>query len=194
MRITTLIKLTALNLTLLVLASACSDQIDSASERVSGAFGESRSERLSQRVDDTIAKLDGVSSDIHVFASETVTLSELQAAGVPVGSNEIACDQPLDIVIVEGMFDHENLFSNGVAMAGGSFEALAMEMIAEIYDPETDMPLGMIGDQTGASLSGLTQSESGAIAAGSVDGSLILASTRSEDGEDNLIPQASCQE
>ncbi len=194
MRIRQAFKLLALGLTLMIAAAACGDRVDSAADRVTGVFGESESERLSSRVDDTLARLSDASSELSVYASETVTLTQLQQAGIPVGSREIGCDEPLDMVIVEGMFDRDNIFSTGIALAGGGFEAMAMDMVAEIYDPETDMPLGMIGDETGGSLTGITQSQDGSIATGSVDGSLMLTSARSENGEGNkLIPEATCQ-
>jgi hypothetical protein len=194
MRLHQTIKLMAISLTLLVVAAACGDGIDSASQRVSGVFGESTSDRLSARADDTLARLSGASSDISLFATETVTLSQLQMAGIPVGSTEIGCDDPLDMVIVEGMFDRENIFSTGVALAGGGFEAMAMDMVAEIYDPETDMPLGMIGDQTGSSLSGITQSSDGSISTGGVDGGLVFASANGDNEERELVPEAVCDD
>lgn len=195
MRIAPPIKLTALGLILLLVTVACSDGIESTSERVSDYFVESKSERLLERADDTLARLDGAASDLSVFASETVTLRELQAAGIPVGSREIDCDEPLDIVVVEGMFDRENLFSSGVSMAGGSFEAIALDMVAEIYDPETDMPLGMIGDETGGSLSGITQSSEGSVATSGIDGGMMLTSVSADNGDgDKLIPEAVCAE
>jgi hypothetical protein len=193
MRITGTFKLLALSLSLLVVASACGG-IDTSTDRITGYFVESRSERLAERVDETVARLSGAGSDLSVYASETVTLSQLQAAGIPVGSHEIGCDDPLDMVVVEGMFDRENLFTTGVALAGGSFESLAMRMVAEIYDPETDMPLGMIGDETGGSLTGVTQTSDGSVATGSIDGSLMLTSTGSESGEEGkLVAEPVCQ-
>lgn len=194
MRISQTLKLLALSLALLVIAGACGDGINSASDRISGTFMETNSDRLSDRADDTMARLSDASSDLSVYATETMTLSQLQAAGIPVGSNEIACDDPLDIVVVEGMFDRENLFSSALTMAGGGFEAMALDMVAEIYDPETDMPLGMIGDETGGSLTGISQSSDGSVATGGIDGGLILTSTDSEDGNgDKLIPEETCQ-
>ncbi len=194
MRIRQAIKLLALGLTLMLVASACGDGIDSASDRVSGLFGESESDRLSSRVDDTLARLSGASSDLSVYATETVTLKQLQQAGIPIGSTEIACDEPLDMVIVEGMFDRENIFSTGVALAGGSFEALAMDMIAEIYDPETDMPLGMIGDETGGSLTGITQSDDGSVPTGNVDGGLVFSSAERHNEDRELVPGQTCED
>jgi hypothetical protein len=194
MRIPTLIKFTALSLVLLVVASACSDGIDSASERISGTFSsESTSERLSSRADDTVERLQGAAEQVELRSAETVTLRELQSAGIPVGSHEIGCDDPLDLVLVEGMFDRENLFPAGVAMAGGSLESLAMRMVAEIYDPETDMPLGMIGDSTGGSLTGITQGEDGAIATGSVDSELVFSSADRHNEDRELVPERVCE-
>lgn len=190
MRIGQASRLLALGLTLMVLATACGDGLES----VTGMIGETESERLSERVDYTLARLNGTSPDLTVHASETVTLQQLQEAGIPVGSTQIACDEPLDMVIVEGMFDRENIFSTGVKLAGGSFEALAMEMVAEIYDPETDMPLGMIGDETGGSLSGVSQSSNGSVPTSGVDGELVFSSAESHQGDRDLVPEAVCQD
>jgi hypothetical protein len=193
MHITRRLPFLTLSLVILLAASACSG-ISLSSEPVPDMSVDSATERLSDRADETLAELQERGSNLQVIASETVTLSQLQAAGIPVGSHEIGCDDPLDIVVVEGMFDRENLFSSGAKLAGGSFEALAMEMVAEIYDPETDMPLGMIGDETGGSLSGITQSSDGSVATGTIDGGLMLTSASSGDDEpDSLVPEAVCQ-
>jgi hypothetical protein len=194
MRIPTLIKLTALSLALMLVATACGDRIGSTSERVSGVFSESTSDRLSERADETVTRLRGVSPELDVLASQTVTLSQLQAAGIPVGSHQIGCDDPLDMVVVEGMFDRENVFPTGVAMAGGTFESLAMRLVAEIYDPETDMPLGMIGDETGGRLTNVTENGDGSIGTGSVDGTLMLGTPDTQaNAKTELIPEATCQ-
>jgi hypothetical protein len=194
MHIPKLIKFMALSLALLVFASACGDQIDSASERISGTFSDSTSERLSARADETVARLQSATEQLELRGTETVTLRELQSAGIPVGSRELGCDDPLDLVLVEGMFDRQDVFPTGVAMAGGSLESLAMRMVAEIYDPETDMPLGMIGDETGGRLTSVTQSEDGSIGTGSIDGSLMLGTPESSEGAGaELIPEATCQ-
>jgi hypothetical protein len=194
MRITQTFKLTALSLALVVFASACGDQVGSTSDRISGTFSESTSERLSARADDTIARLQSATEHLELRGTETVTLQQLQDAGIPVGSRELECDDPLDLVLVEGIFDREDLFPTGVAMAGGSLESLAMRMVAEIYDPETDMPLGMIGDETGGQLTSVTQSGDGSIGTGSIDGSLMLGTPESpDDAGAKLIPEATCQ-
>jgi hypothetical protein len=192
MRINNVIKLLSLSLVLAITASACG-AVDSASNRVSGMFDDSTSERLENRAEDAVARLSDAGSDLKSRAATTVTLSQLQAAGIPIGSHNIGCDDPLDIVVVEGVFDRESLFATGVSMAGGSFEGMAMRMVAEIYDPETDMPLGMIGDQTGSSLSGITHSSDGSIATGSVDGSLMFSSPDNTQAGASLIPEATCQ-
>jgi hypothetical protein len=192
MRIRQTIKLLGLGLTLMIVAAACGDGINSASDRISGVFGESERERLSSRVDETTERLSGASSDLSVYASETVTLNQLHQAGIPVGSTGIACDDPLDMVIVEGMFERENIFQTGIALGGGVFEAMAMDMVAEIYDPETDMPLGMIGDETGGSLTGVTQSDDGSIATGTVDGGLVFSSAEQHQSDRELVPEAVC--
>jgi hypothetical protein len=193
MRITQTLKLLALSLSILVVAAACGDGVDSASDRISGTFAETSSERLSDRADDTRERLSGAASDLTVLSSETVTLSQLNAAGIPVGSNDIDCDDPLDVVMVEGMFDSDNLFSSGIAMAGGGFEAMAMDLVLEIYDPERDMPLGMIGGQNGGQLTGITQDQDGGIATGSIDGGMMLTSgTDSDDDAPSLIPESTC--
>jgi hypothetical protein len=194
MRITQTFKLTALSLALMVFASACGDRVGSTSDRISGTFSESTSERLSARADDTIARLQSATEHLELRGTETVTLQQLQDAGIPVGSRELECDDPLDLVLVEGIFDREDLFPTGVAMAGGSLESLAMRMVAEIYDPETDMPLGMIGDETGGQLTSVTQSGDGSIGTGSIDGSLMLGTPESpDDAGAKLIPEATCQ-
>ncbi len=190
MRITQTLKLLAISLTLLLVAAACGDRADD----ISGTFMETSSDRLSERADATVDRLSSSASDLSVLSSETVTLSQLNAAGIPVGSNEVGCEDPLDIVLVEGMFDSENMFSSGVAMAGGGFEAMAMDMVAEIYDPERDMPLGMIGGQNGGQLTGITQDQDGGIATGSINGGMMLTSETDADDDDtpSLIPEATC--
>jgi hypothetical protein len=194
MRFSPVFRLLMLSLALMLIATACGDGIDSTSEWVSGVFSESTSDRLSERADETVARLRGASSELDVLASQTVTLSQLQAAGIPVGSHQIGCDDPLDMVVVEGMFDRENVFPAGVAMAGGTLESLAMRMVAEIYDPETDMPLGMIGDETGGRLTNVTQNGDGSIGTGSVDGTLMLGTPEAQaDTRTELIPEATCQ-
>lgn len=194
MRIAQTLKLLVLSLTLLVIAGACSDGIDSATDRISGTLAETSSDRLSDRVDSTLSRLSGASSDLNVLASETVTLSQLNAAGIPIGSREIGCDDPLDVVMVEGMFDSDNLFSSGMSMAGGSFEAMAMDLVLEIYDPERDMPLGMIGGQNGGQLTGIGQNQDGGIATGSINGGMMLTSgIDADEGAPSLIPESTCE-
>ncbi len=173
-----------------VIASACGG-IDSAGDRISGYFGESTSDRLESRIDSTVARLtDRGASDLDVRATETVTLQQLQEAGIPVGSNTIACNEPLDLVLVEGIFDSDDIFATGVSLAGGTFEGVAMRLVAEIYDPDEDMPLGMIGGQDGGQLTGISQDSS--VASGQIDGSLMLGGGE-EYQDDALIPESTCQ-
>jgi hypothetical protein len=192
MQIRQTLKLLSLGLMLMLVAVACGDTADSAADQVSGTFMETGSDRVTERVDSTLSRLSSAADEVSVRATETLTLSQLNAAGIPVGSNDIGCDDPLDVVMVEGMFDSDNLFSSGVAMAGGGFEAMAMDLILEIYDPERDMPLGMIGGQNGGQLTGIGQSEDGSIATGSINGGMMLTSGAENDSP-SLIPEATCE-
>jgi hypothetical protein len=182
-------KLITLSLVVLLVASGCG-VASSVQDRVSDYVGDSARDRLAERSKETLARLEGV-RDIDVVLSDTVTLRQLQNAGIAVGSDRIDCDQPLHMVVLSGVFDRDSLFANGVALAGGSTEALAMRLVAEIYDPETDMPLGLIGDPSGASLN-LFAGDSSLPGTGANQGGMMLDTSRAGQTGD-LVPEAVCQ-
>ncbi|MFW6075316.1 MAG: hypothetical protein ACOC9Y_06960 [Chloroflexota bacterium] len=185
------IPLVSLSLILLVLASACGS-LDDVRSSISERADESLGDRLVDRTENSISeKLGDVrDSDLSVLSSETVTLQQLQDAGIPVGSYQIECDQPLHLVVMEGVFDRDSLFETGATLAGGHAEGMAMKMVARIYDPETEMPLGMIGDQDGGRLNNI--SESGSMPSGGGNAALTFSADESQESG-ALVPEAVCQ-
>lgn len=190
MRLRSAIPLVFMSLILLVLASACGS-LDDVRSNISDRADEALSERLSSRTEDALTRLDGVGdSGLDVLTSETITLQQLQDAGVPVGSQQIDCDQPLHIVVVEGVFDRESLFETGATLAGGHAEGMAMRLVAQIYDPETENPLGMVGAGDGGRLNNIT--EAGSAPGGGAGGDMMFeAADNQESGA--LVPEAVCQ-
>lgn len=190
MHATRALTLITLSLILLLIAGACSS-LDGTRDRVSGVAGETTSDRLAGRAEDTLNQLNGAEvPDLTVRSSETVTLQQLQEAGIPVGSHQIDCDQPLHIVVLEGMFDRENLFETGATLSGGHAEGIAMRLVGQIYDPETENPLGMVGAQDGGRLTNL--SEGGSMSGDGADGTLMFESEGNEQAG-GLVPEAVCQ-
>jgi hypothetical protein len=160
-------------------------------ERVSEQNGESVRDNLAERSESAVARLSSVDrSSIERVFSGAVTLGELHRAGVEVGSEEIDCDQPLHIVVLGGLFDSDDLFGNAIRLAGGTEEALAMRLVAEIYDPETEMPLGMIGDSTGSALG---QISGGTSFSSPATGGEMMLNTTGTNGNGSLIPEAICR-
>jgi hypothetical protein len=183
-------KLIVLTTAIMLLATGCGFAT-SVQDRLSDRVSDSARDHLAERSKETIARLQGIdTSELELLSSDTVTLQELHNAGINVGSYQIDCDQPLHMVVVGGMFDRENLFSSGVSLAGGTAEGLAMRLVAEIYDPERDMPLGMIGDPSGASLDLFAGDSS--ISGGTNAGGLMLE-TSNADQAGQLVPEAVCR-
>jgi hypothetical protein len=138
-------------LTLAILASGC-DASGLVRERVDESI-ESTQQRLADRSEEMLQRVgEARERDIDVVLSRAITLQQLQAAGIPVGSTSLGCDDPLHIVVVSGLFDRDDLLANSVSLAGGGTEALALRLVAHIYDPQTDMLLGTIGDPYGGGL------------------------------------------
>lgn len=184
------IKVIALTIVLLLLTSGCG-VVDGVRDHVADHTDDSSRDRLAERSEEAVARIQGVRpSEIDVLSSETVTLRELQDAGISIGSHRIDCDQPLHMVVLGGVFDRDSLFSSGIALAGGSAESLAMRLVAEIYDPETDMPLGMIGDPNGASLNQFA-GDSSIPDSGSNAGMMLETANGTQTGD--LVPEAVCQ-
>lgn len=180
----------SLSLIMLVLATSCGS-LDGARDSISGYVDDSTSERLSDHARDTISRLDGAgASDLEILSSETVTLQQLQDAGIPVGSYQIDCDQPLHIVVMEGIFDRESLFETGATLAGGHAEGMAMRLVAQIYDPETENPLGMVGAGDSGSLGSIAGG--GSVPDSGADGALVFKSQSNEESG-ALVPEAVCQ-
>jgi hypothetical protein len=170
----------------LLIATACG-VTDAMQDRFDRSLDASR-DRLAERSGEIMERVDGArEGDYEVVLSNAITLQQLQAAGIPVGSATLDCDAPLHIVVMSGVFDRENLFASGVSLAGGGKEALALRLIAHIYDPQTDMLLGTIGDPNGSGLNMIVSDP--ALPSGSASGELWFEPA----GTSGLTPFGECQ-